>query len=101
ARAGRNEEAVGHLEGSIESPRVTPTSHPDVYITLGNTYLDLDRPEQAAEVYERSLVELSGQEQDDTSARVRFVTHLSYALSNLGRFAEAREVLNDLTARAS
>src|SRR5207244_722441 len=89
ARAGRNEEAVGHLERSIESPRVTPTSHPDVYITLGNTYLDLDRPEQAAELYERSLDELSAQEQDDTSARVRFVTHLSYALSNLGRFAEA------------
>jgi tetratricopeptide (TPR) repeat protein len=101
ARAGRNEEAVEHLERSVESPRVTPTSHPDVFITLGNAYLDLDRPEQAAELYERCLDELSAQEQDDTSARVRFGTHLSYALSNLGRFVEAREVLTDLTGRAS
>ena len=100
ARAGRNEEAVEHLERSISSPRVTPTSHPDVYITLGNTYLDLDRPEQAAELYERCLDELAAREQDDPSARVRFATHLSYALSNLGRFVEAREVLNDLTSRA-
>src|SRR5919202_1616326 len=100
ARAGRNEEAVEHLERSIESPRVSPTSHPDVYITLGNTYLDLDRPEQAAELYERCLDELSAQAEDDTTARVRFGTHLSYALSNLGRFVEAREVLNDLTSRA-
>src|SRR5919199_1263168 len=100
ARAGRNEEAVEHLERSIDSPRVSPTSHPDVYITLGNTYLDLDRPEQAAELYERCLDELSAQAEDDTTARVRFGTHLSYALSNLGRFVEAREVLNDLTSRA-
>src|SRR5919197_3755964 len=99
ARAGRNEEAVEHLERSIESPRVTPTSHPDVFITLGNVYLDLDRPEQSAELYERCLDELSAQEQDDTSARVRFGTHLSYALSNLGRFVEARKVLTDLTSR--
>lgn len=101
ARAGRNEEAVEHLERSIESPRVSPTSHPDVYITLGNTYLDLDRPEQAAELYERCLDELSAQAEDDTTARVRFGTHLSYALSNLGRFVEARELLNDLTSRSS
>src|ERR687883_1321213 len=100
ARAGRNEEAVEHLERSIRSPRVTPDSHPDVYITLGNTYLDLDRPEQAAELYERCLDELAARGQDDPSARVRFATHLSYALSNLGRFVEAREVLSDLTSRA-
>ena len=101
ARAGRNEEAVEHLERSIRSPRVTSATHPDVFITLGNAYLDLDRPEQAAELYARCLDELAAQEQDDTSARVRFGTHLSYALSNLGRFVEAREVLTDLTARSS
>src|SRR2546423_8442270 len=67
ARAGRNEEAVAHPERSILSPRVTPTSHPDVYITLGNTYLDLDHPEQAAELYERCLDELAAGEQNDPS----------------------------------
>jgi tetratricopeptide (TPR) repeat protein len=101
SRAGRLEEAVEHLQRSIESSLVSPTSHPDVYITLGNTYLDLDRSEQAAELYERCLDELSGEGEGDASARVRFATHLSYALSNLGRFREAREILTDLTMRAS
>src|SRR5256885_1631881 len=68
---------------------------------LGVTYLDLGRPEQAAELYERCLDELGAREEDDTTARVRFATHLSYALSNLGRFVEAREILADLTSRAS
>jgi tetratricopeptide (TPR) repeat protein len=101
AQAGRHEEAMEHLERSIAMPLVTPTSHPDVYITLGNTYLDLDRPEQAAELYERCLDELSVEAEADASARVRFATHLSYALSNLGRFKEAREILTDLTKLAS
>jgi len=100
ARAGRHEEAAEHLERSISMPLVRAESHPDVFITLGATYLFLDRPEQAADLYERCLDELAKAETTDASARVRFATHLSYALSNQGRFAEAREVLADLTASA-
>jgi tetratricopeptide (TPR) repeat protein len=81
-------------------PSVRAASHPDVFITLGATYLFLDRPEQAADLYERCLDELATAESPDASARVRFATHLSYALANQGRFAEAREVLTDLTASA-
>ena len=44
----------------------------DVFITLGATYLFLDRPEQAADLYERCLDELAKAESTDTSARVRF-----------------------------
>ena len=100
ARAGRHEQAAEHLERSIQEPLVSPASHPDVFITLGATYLFLDRPEHAGDLYEKCLDELARSETDDTSARVRFATHLSYALSNQGRFAEAREVLIDLTAAA-
>lgn len=100
ARAGRHEEAAEHLERSIAMPLVRAASHPDVFITLGATYLFLDRPEQAADLYERCLDELATAESTDTSAQVRFATHLSYALANQGRFAEAREVLTDLTASA-
>src|SRR5919198_1165181 len=97
----RLDESVAGAEDAFHEVLREATEAGDVYITLGNTYLDLDRPEQAAELYERCLDELSAQEEDDTTARVRFGTHLSYALSNLGRFGEAREVLNDLTSRAS
>jgi tetratricopeptide (TPR) repeat protein len=100
ASAGRHEEAADHLERSIGISTVRAASHPDVFITLGATYLFLDRPEQAADLYERCLDELAREESTDTSARVRFATHLSYALSNQGRFGEAREVLNDLTGSA-
>jgi tetratricopeptide (TPR) repeat protein len=100
ARAGRHEEAVEHLERSIAMPVVRAASHPDVFITLGASYLFLDRPEHAAELYERCLDELESAETTDTSAQVRFATHLSYALANQGRFSEAREVLTDLTASA-
>jgi tetratricopeptide (TPR) repeat protein len=99
AQAGRHNEAVDHLERATAMPPTTPATQPDVYITLGNAYLQLDRPEQAAELYERCLDELAD-DPEDSSARIRFVTHLSYALSNMGRFAEAKEILSDLTASA-
>jgi len=98
ANAGRHAEAAEHLEAAIEAPTVTPLSQPDVFVTLGTVYLALDRPEQAANLYERCLEELARDEDDsDVTARIRFATHLSYALSNLGRFNEARELLTDLT----
>ena len=99
ARAGRHAEAAEHLEAAIEAPTVSPLSQPDVYVTLGTVYLALDRPEQAANLYERCLEELADDDAADVSARIRFATHLSYALSNLGRFNEARELLTDLTGQ--
>jgi tetratricopeptide (TPR) repeat protein len=99
AKVGRHSDAAEHLERAIGMPPTTPATQPDVYITLGTTYLSLDRPEQAAELYESSLDELAD-EPEDSSARIRFVTHLSYALSNMGRFGEAKEILSDLTANA-
>jgi tetratricopeptide (TPR) repeat protein len=96
ARDGRQREATEHLEHAIESPTVTPLAQPDVYVTLGNVYLRLDRPEQAAQLYESCLEALANDPDADASARIRFATHLSYALSNLGRFLEARELLSDL-----
>src|SRR5437764_11705589 len=58
ARAGRHEQAAEHLERSIQEPLVSPASHPDVFITLGATYLFLDRPEHAGDLYEKCLDEL-------------------------------------------
>jgi tetratricopeptide (TPR) repeat protein len=100
ARDGRQRDAAEHLERAIESPTVTPLAQPDVYVTLGNVYLGLDRPEQAAQLYESCLEALANDPDADASARIRFATHLSYALSNLGRFLEARELLSDLATDA-
>ena len=59
ARDGRQRDAAEHLERAIESPTVTPLAQPDVYVTLGNVYLGLDRPEQAAQLYESCLEALA------------------------------------------
>src|SRR5436190_719667 len=81
-----------HLERAADAPTVTPLTQPDVFVTLGTAYLALDRPEQAARLYEACLDDLAADPAADASARIRFATHLSYALSNLGRFSEAREL---------
>src|SRR5207302_781637 len=99
-RAGRHGEAAEHLERAIDAPTVTALSQPDVYVTLGSAYLALDRPEQAAHLYERCLEELADDDTADANSRIRFATHLSYALSNLGRFTEARELLTDFAAQS-
>jgi tetratricopeptide (TPR) repeat protein len=101
ARDGRHRDAATHLERAVDSPTVTPLAQPDVFITLGHVYASLDRPEQAAELYERCLEALAEDPNADTSARIRFATHLSSALSNLGRFPEARAVLTELASEPS
>ena len=100
ARGGRHGEAAEHLERAADAPTVTPLTQPDVFVTLGTAYLALDRPEQAARLYEACLDDLAADPAADASARIRFATHLSYALSNLGRFSEARELLTDLAAES-
>src|SRR5206468_12577971 len=77
ARAGRHGEAIDHLERAIEAPTVKPLTQPDVFVTLGSAYLALDRPEQAARLYEDCLEELARDDSVDPSARIRFATHLS------------------------
>lgn len=97
AHTGRHGEAVTQLEQCLESSLVSPLSHPNVFVTLGLSYMALGQPEQAVALFARCLDEIDAHVPDDLAARVRFATHLSYALSNLGELERARELLVGLS----
>jgi tetratricopeptide (TPR) repeat protein len=94
ATRGDHTEAARLLEQAIESGRLDPATHPDVFVTLSRMYWLLDRYEEAAELLEDSLQRLESRPQDEVAAaRVTLMTYLSYALSSLGDFARARDLL--------
>jgi tetratricopeptide (TPR) repeat protein len=94
ATRGNPAEAARFLEQAIEAGGLDPATHPDVFVTLGRMYWLLDRYEQAAEFLEDALTQLESRPPDEIAiARATLMTYLSYALSSLGEFARARELL--------
>lgn len=94
ATRGNHAEATRFLEQAIETGGLDPATNPDVFVTLGRTYWLLDRYERAAEFLEDALAQLESRTSDEIAiARVTLMTYLSYALSSLGEFSRARELL--------
>jgi tetratricopeptide (TPR) repeat protein len=100
AQQSRNKEAIERLEQVIGDVSVSPTTRPDVYATLGHTYSAVGRPERAVELFERCLEQIEEQTPEDGGIRIRFATLLSYALSDVGDFARAQTVLDDVREQA-
>jgi tetratricopeptide (TPR) repeat protein len=94
AAAGRNADAIDRLEAGLELTPVSPSGRPDVYATLGRAYAATGRPDQAVEVFERCLSEVTEDAPEDLPAQVRFTTYLSYALTDLGDLERAQGVLD-------
>ncbi len=99
-RRGDHRAAIEHLEVAVTSPRVTPLSHPDVYGTLGRSYVSAGTPVKAVDLFERCLDELEETAPESSAVYVRFGTYLSYALSDIGEFAHAHEVVSKALERA-
>jgi tetratricopeptide (TPR) repeat protein len=93
AEQGRQAEAAQLLEQAIESGGVLPAARPDVYTTLGRAYAASGTPRRAVELFETCLADLEEHAPEDVAARVRFNTYLSYALTDMGEFERAEEVL--------
>ena len=100
AQRGANDEAVRRLEEAIEPGLVTPSARPDVYTTLGRCYSILGKPARAVELFERCLDELARDSEANVTARTRFATYLSYALTDLGDLARAEAVVTEAVADA-
>lgn len=96
ARAGRDAEAVEHLETALAAEPLQAGGRPDVYATLGRAYSNLGRPEQAVELFERCLDEVRAQEPPDPAGEVRYATYLSYALTDAGELDRAERLLGEL-----
>jgi tetratricopeptide (TPR) repeat protein len=100
ARAGRNSEAIARLEGGVELAQLSASARPDVFATLGRTYAAAGRPDRAVELFERCLEEVTDEAPDDISARLRFTTYLSYALTDGGDLERAQALLDAALAEA-
>jgi tetratricopeptide (TPR) repeat protein len=93
ATRGRYGEAIDELTRVVDTELVTPQTRPDVYATLGHAYSASGSPRQAVELFERALEQLAQAEPENLSARIRFSTYLSYALTDLGELQRAKAVV--------
>jgi tetratricopeptide (TPR) repeat protein len=99
-RRGEHLEAIRELEAALASGGVSPVSHWELYGTLGRAYVSAGQPERAIELFEHCVAELERTAPDNDVAYVRLATFLSYALSEVGDIARAREVVRDALERA-
>ncbi len=92
-RRGDHEAAIRYLEPAVLDGTLSLLEAGDVYRTLGRAYSAVGRAGDAVQLFEDALRELEEVAPDDDAAYVRFMTYLSYALSDLGDLPRAREVV--------
>ena len=95
---GDHSEAVAYLANAVTSPETSPLTHAGVYVTLAKAWRFVGRGAEAAQMLEDSISELEILGEDGSAARVRFATYLSYALTDVGEFERARDVLIEAKA---
>lgn len=100
ASSGRTAATIERLEAGLAGFQLSPSVRPDVYATLGRAYSASGRPDLAVELFERCLEELEASAPDDTAARLRFTSYLSYALTDRGDLERAQDVLDDVLDKA-
>jgi len=94
--AGKLAEAAELLERAVADDDLSPTLRPDVFATLGRALAATGRAADAVALFERALEDVQGTTPDDTPARVRYATYLSFALTDLGDLERAEIVLHDV-----
>lgn len=92
ARRGEDGQAIVLLEGALAASTISPAIQPDLYATLGRCYAALGAPGRAVELFEQCLEEL-GDAAENSAARIRFATYLSYAVADTGDLDRAQAVL--------
>ncbi len=98
AASGDHPEAIEQLARVVDSELVTPATRPDVYSTLGHSYAAAGSPRAAVALFERALEQLAHLEPENVSARIRYSTYLSYALTDLGELQRAKAVVAEVFA---
>ena len=92
AASGRLTEAIVELETACSHPLIRPELYPDVYASLVACYRRSGRFDEAVVVCEHTLAQTAP---ENAPLRMLLATHLSHALSDLGEFERAREVLEE------
>ncbi len=83
------------LELAVDGGLLSPASRPDVFATLGRAWAAAGQAEQAVALFERCREQLQAEAPEDDAAAVRFASYLSQALTDVGDFGRAQEVLRD------
>ena len=86
-------QAIPLLEEATASVTITPALRPDVYLALARAHSAAGNVTESIRVLETSLGFVREHASDYVGAYMRFAIHLSYALTDAGRFDEARAVL--------
>jgi transcriptional regulator with XRE-family HTH domain len=98
AKDGDPQLAIAFLERALADPATDPVHDPDLFVTLGTSYLAVGRAADAIALYERCVGGAAARIDAARSARVRFATHLSYALSDDGQFDRAVALLDTVAS---
>lgn len=88
-------DAIPLLEEAISSTSITPVLRPDVYLALARAHSAAGHPEESVGVLETSLDFVREHATEHIGAYMRFAINLSYALTDAGRFEEARAILEN------
>lgn len=86
-------QAIPLLEEATASVTITPALRPDVYLALARAHSAAGNVTESIRVLETSLNFVREHASEYVGAYMRFAIHLSYALTDAGRFDEARAVL--------
>jgi tetratricopeptide (TPR) repeat protein len=92
---GDNTRAAALLAEAVDSGGVSPAGQPDVFATLGRSWAALGEAERAVALFERCLQLVAEEAPDDLTLAVRYASYLSAALTDLGDYERAQEVLRD------
>jgi tetratricopeptide (TPR) repeat protein len=102
AQRGRHLEAVEQLEAVVGAEGDGPPPHqrPDLYMTLGQSYVALGAADRAVALFERCLTRVHELVPQDFAVQIRYSTLLSYALSDAGDYERAADVVRQALSRA-
>lgn len=90
-------EAISPLEEAISSGTITPSLRPDVYLALARAHSASGHVEESVRVLKTSLDYVREHAPEYIGSYMRYAVYLSYALTDAGRFEEARVVLEEAT----
>lgn len=92
------DEVIAHLEQARES--LSPLADPLAIAALARAYSLSGRSDDAVDLLEDALADIDARAPDNDVAWVRFAGYLSYALTDDGRYAEARSVVRETFRRS-
>jgi tetratricopeptide (TPR) repeat protein len=92
--------AAVHLERAIEANAVSALDRPEAFTTLARALTLIGRTDDAVELLERCLAEVSERDPDNVAAYVRYAGYLSAVLTDAGDLSHAEDVLTEALQRA-